>query len=238
MRRNTLPIARLLLITLSCVVAAILYYAVSKSRKLTTPKREGRIGADASNPARITTEQPSAVMNEKYKVIFEEYKKISDKTSDIFTVILAKMPKGITWSNFDEKEKTEPYISHAEWSFINLLSFFGGCENHGTLHRETHEGYALRDAMIEVGINDCAEVFRLLKPLQVKEDELEGDPDTDEFWDRADVIEEEMKKIEREMPSEPYEEICVLLWRYAQKHGLDKMLAEELPGTKEGDSSK
>jgi hypothetical protein len=175
-------------------------------------------------------------MNEKYQVILEKYKACGQKGPDLFDRIRAKIPFDVKAYGRKNRESALKFVSPAEWTYLNLLSFFSGCENHGTLHRDTHKGYELMEYMLEVGIKECAAVFLQLKPLQVKDDELEGDIYSDELADRSALIQEEMEKIEREMPSECYEEICVLLWKYAQKHGLDKMLDTAAPDAKGGTS--
>jgi hypothetical protein len=224
-----------LLILLVCICGG--FYFVTYKNGVSSLEDTSRISSYnlpiLLNPDFIPTPPP---MNDNYSNFLEEYKICQNKATDLHGFILSKFPADVKIFGEANRKTSLRYVSHAEWVYINLLSFFAVCENHGTLWIDTQKGYALREYMLEVGIEKCAAVFLQLKPLQVKNDQLEGDSDTEEFADRAALIDEEMKKIEREMPSESYEEICVLLWKYAQKHGLDKMLERAAPD-KEGNTS-
>lgn len=152
------------------------------------------------------------------------------KTFALYCNITDRIPYEVDWGIRTEALR---YVSQPEHVIIALSSFFAGCENHGTLYIDAWPGYQLRDYMLDAGIVKCAEVFLKMYPFTLALDELEEIRDRlseDNYLDRLEVIESAMKKIEREMPSETWEEVEVLLWAYAQKHGLDKLIANDSSG--------
>ena len=155
-----------------------------------------------------------------------------EKLMALYDRIIARIPRGVDWWNRGETLK---YISRSEHIFLLLSSFFAGCENHGTLYIDSWGGYQIRDYMMEAGVVKCADVFTKLYPLTIAKqelDEIHDQLDQDEMDDRYEIINSQMKKIEMQMPSEDYDEIQGLLWKFAQKHGLDMLLPPDENGRK------
>ena len=181
--------------------------------------------ASVNNQTEIETFSITQPMNEPHPLA-----KRYSLTGPLGHAIQSKLPPDVSYGIPGDNEDALKYISHPEIVFLQLLQFFGGLENHGTLYRDAYGGYLLRVYMLEVGIVDCAEVFLQLHPLEREEDELnglsqEGKISEEDYGERIEALIERMQEIEKRMPAESYEEAQQLLWTYALKHGLDKMLS-------------
>jgi hypothetical protein len=149
---------------------------------------------------------------------------VKDNCADLQMVILNKLRVSGVTDTWDRTQALK-FVSKEEFIIFHILAFFGGCENHGTLHMDAWPGYQLREYMIDVGIVNCAEMFLRLHPYIIEEDNLTEEAHNltdDEYAERSERLYERMQAIENELPSESYEEVNVLVWEYAKKHGLVK----------------
>lgn len=147
---------------------------------------------------------------------------LARKVLTIVTKLIEKVQSGDP-----DRETALRYLNESEYAFLKLSGFFAFCENHGTLYIDGSNGYQLKGYMIEAGISDCAAVMEKLGPLLLemeKLNEMQDELSGDEYDEKAEALNDKMEQIENSMPAESYEEIQVLLWRFALKHGLDKLV--------------
>lgn len=132
--------------------------------------------------------------------------------------------RGVHVGYNNDREQELRHMSHPEWVIRNLNSFLCGCENSGSLARQSHNGIHLAKYFEETGIAGCAKALRSFERLEKEETAREGSVPEDELfgWEH----DERMRHAEREARPEGMEECCQLLWAYALRHA-DEILRDE-----------
>jgi hypothetical protein len=121
-------------------------------------------------------------------------------------------------------------ISREEWVFICIVDLTGTVQNDGNCGCNGLQGYHVRNYLREVGIGKFAELFEALYPLAQRIDEIEGNRQDEKITDNEyDVLVEpikiQMEKMEAAADIEDFDEMDLLLLKYAIKHGFADLAA-------------
>ena len=142
--------------------------------------------------------------------------------------------KGSAIGRFGDAElaRVLPLISREEWVFICIVDLTGTVQNDGSSRYNGLQGYSVRNYLREVGIGKWAELFESLYPFARQIDEIEGDRQDGKIADdEYDVLVErinlQMDEMETAADVEDFDEMDLLLLKYAVKHGFGEVAAPD-----------
>ena len=142
--------------------------------------------------------------------------------------------EGAVVRRYDETElaKVLPLISREEWVFVCILDLIRVVRNDGSCGYNGLQGYSVRNYLREVGIGKWAELFESLYPFARQIDEIEGDRQDGKIADdEYDVLVErinlQMDEMETAADVEDFDEMDLLLLKYAVKHGFGEVAAPD-----------
>jgi hypothetical protein len=150
--------------------------------------------------------------------------------------------EGAAVRRYDETElaKVLPLISREEWVFVCIVDLTGTVQNDGSSRYNGLQGYSVRNYLREVGIWKWAELFESLYPFARRIDDIEGDRQDEKITDdEYDVLVErinlQMDEMEAVSDVEDFDEMDLLLLKYAVKHGFAEAAGTDRAGEGEGE---